>query len=177
MKSFRNVIIMQNHTTILPKLIIWNGGSKKDARAVESYVFNTSNMPVPNPKYNTSGLPYTTVNTSEETYDSYYNENNKLINYPMFFDAMFKGNLWDFHEIDDPRLNPPMNKTFELSIPLCCEELNKLGILNNSGNVMIERKVKINGGTFFQEGVIKEVQADFDSKNKLGKHIKIKGRL
>ena len=177
MKSFRDVVIMQNHTNIFPKLIIWNGGSKKHARAVATHVFNTSNMPNPNPKYNTLGLPYTAVNTSEETYDSYYNENNKLLNYPMFFDAMFKGNLWDFHEIDDPRYNPPMNKNFELSIPLCCEELNKLGILNNSGNVQLERKVKINGGTYFQEGVIKEVTTDFDSKSKLGKHIKIKGRL
>ena len=70
-----------------------------------------------------------------------------------------------------------MNKNFELSIPLCCEELNKLGILNNSGNVQLERKVKINGGTYFQEGVIKEVTTDFNSKSKLGKHIKIKGRL
>lgn len=177
MKEFSEAIIMQNHTALLPKLIIWNGQSKRAARAVSSYEFNTSNMPIPNTVYNINNLSYQTANQGDETYDNYYNKNNRLINYPMYFDAMFKGNLWDFHQIDDPRFNPPTNKTFELSIPLCCEDVTKLGILNNSGGVNLERKVKVNGGTFYQDGVIKDISLNFSPDGKLGRHIKIKGKI
>ncbi len=177
MNLLKYCIIMQNHTAIFSKLIIWNGklqndGTKRNSRAVREYKSGGS-MPNPNAKYNPTGKNYLQVYNSDEV-DS---DNGWLINYPMFFDAMFKGNLWDFHEIDDPRHNPPTNNNFTLSIPLCCEELNKLGILNNSGNVQLERKVKINGDTFYQEGVIKGIEIDFNSKNKLGKHIKIRGRI
>lgn len=172
MRKLEFAIIMQNHTTILPKLIIWDGKTKKAARAVRKYKSGAL-MPVPNSVYNTQAKAYNVVHNTDEV-DS---KNGWLINYPMFFDAMFKGNLWDYHQIDDPRTNPPMNNSFELSIPLCCEDLTKLGVLDRSGNIMIERKVKINAGTFYQEGIIKEIAIDFDSSNKLGKHIKIKGRL
>lgn len=177
MYSYRDVVIMQNHTAILPKLIIWNGKSKVAARAISNYEFNTSNMPVPNIVYNINNLAYQTVNQGDETYDDFFEENNRLINYPMYFDAMFKGNLWDFHQIDAPRFNPPTNNSFELSIPLCCEDVTKLGILNNSGGVNLERKVKVNGGTFYQEGVIENISIHLSPDGKLGRHIKIKGRV
>ena len=95
----------------------------------------------------------------------------------MFFDAQYKGNLWDFHQTDDPRFNPPLNNNFELAIPLCCENIQRLNLLNDSGNINIDRKVKINGGVYYQEGIIEEIELNFSSKNKLGSHIKLKGRI
>ena len=102
----------------------------------------------------------------------------KLFNYPMFFDANFVGNLWDrFHQIDDPRINPPMNKQFELKIPLCCEDIQRLGLVNGAEKIALGRKVKINGGEFYKEGKITEIEANFNSDDNLGKHITIKGIL
>ncbi|MEG0187959.1 MAG: hypothetical protein RR668_04790, partial [Algoriella sp.] len=128
-----------------------------------------------NEKYNTAGIPYNKTDKGEEQYDDFLKENTYLINYPMYFDAQYKGNLWDFHQSEDPRINPNFNKEFELSIPLCCENLKRLNIFNNSGNINIERKVKIDAGQFYKDGIIKEIELNFNSKNSKGRHIKIKG--
>lgn len=174
MEGFDRAILMQNNTTMMPRLIIWDGVSKKAARAVSEYRYGHT-LPSPNYKYNPDGIPYDHENGEDEHYDEYYDRHNWLVNYPMVFDAKYKNNLWDFHETEDPRFNPPINNEFELSIPLCCDTLNRLNIFNDSGNINLERKVKVNGGAFYQEGIIKEISLHFSSKNKLGQHIKIKG--
>ena len=176
MTRFNYSVLMQNNTTMLPRLIIWDGKDKKGAKAQRKFQYEHL-LPSPNDKYNTSGTPYNKTDKGEEQYDSFFKENTYLINYPMFFDADFKGNLWDFHQSEDPRINPNFNKDFELSIPLCCENLHRLNVFNNSSNINIERRVKIDAGEFYKEGIIKEITLNFNSKNKLGRHIKIKGRI
>ncbi len=174
MQRYNYSVLMQNNTTMLPRLIIWDGKTKRAAKAVKKYQYGHL-LPSPNDKYNTSGIPYNQSEKFDYQYDDFLKENTHLINYPMYFDAMYKGNLWDFHQSEDPRINPNFNKEFELSIPLCCENLQSLNIFNNSGNINIERKVKIDGGEFFKDGIIKEIELNFNSKNSKGRHIKIKG--
>lgn len=176
MDRYKYSVIMQNNTTMLPRLIIWDGQTKKAAKPQRKYQYDHL-LPSPNDKYNTEGIPYNKADKGEEQYDSFLKENTYLINYPMFFDAQYKGNLWDFHQSEDPRINPAFNKEFELSIPLCCENLQRLNIFNDSGNINIERKVKIDAGEFYKDGIIKEIELNFDSRNNRGRHIKIKGRI
>lgn len=176
MLSYRRAILMQNHTTLLPRLIIWDGQSKKGARAIGNFNYG-GNLPSPNPRYNPNGIPYNIANEEDHQYDEYYDEHATISNYPMVFDAQYNGNLWQFHETDDPRLNPPINNQFELAIPLCCDTLNRLKVFENSGSINLERRVKINGGTYYTDGIIKEISLHFSSKNKLGQHIKIKGLI
>ncbi|MDK7375959.1 hypothetical protein QP519_10475 [Weeksella virosa] len=176
MKHYKGVVLMQNHTTMLPRLIIWDGKDKQAAKAVKSYQYGGV-MPSPNDIYNTGGIPYDQTNKAGEQYDEFYKEYNYVINYPMFYDAQYKGNLWDFHQTKDPRFNPVMNKEFELSIQLCAEALHRLNILENSGNVNIERKVKIDAGEYYKEGIIKEIEINFDGRKNKGRYIKIKGTV
>lgn len=176
LEHFKGAILMQNETVSIPKLIIWDGQSKRFAKAKFWHQFG-GNMPAPNPVYN-PGKKYTEVHVNDVPYDDYYNEFNKLYNYPLAFDAMFTGNLYDrFHQIDDPRINPPLNKNFELKISLCLDDLERLGVLDESENVAIGRKVKLDGGQYYKEGYIDEVELSFDPFDKLGRWIKIKGTM
>lgn len=176
-KNFRSVVLMSNHTLMLKKLIIWDGQSKLAARAKIFYNYGV-NEPTPNSLYNPTGQNYHSFHSADITYDTFYNEPMKLFNYPFFFDANFVGNLWDkFHQIDDPRFNPPMNKTFDLKIALCCEDVKKLGLLNGGENIGVGKKVKLNGGQFYKEGRITEIEASFDPTDKMGRYIRLKGKV
>lgn len=169
----KGCLVMQNHTTMFPKLIIWDGKSKRNAKAKYWHTFNV-NEPIPNPIYNDK--PYKEIHPEDERRDSYYNENCKLYNYPMSFDAKFTGNLYDrFHQIDDPRVNPPMNKKFKLKIPLCTADILKLGLYDDGDIKGLGAKVKLNAGTYYKEGKITEINVNFDPTDKLGRYIELKG--
>lgn len=175
MREYKYNLIIQNDTLTMPKLLIWDGESKRSAKVKWNYQFNV-NMPPVNGVNNPTGINYKGIHQFDYDYDDYYNENNKLINYPLAFDANFTGNLYDrFHQIDDPRVNPPMNKNFELKIQLCTPELIRLGVFDGSSDIAIGRKVKLNAGQFYKEGTIEEIELSFDASDKLGRWIKIKG--
>jgi len=175
MKKYKYNLIIQNDTLTLPKLLIWDGQSKKAAKVKYYHQFN-GNMPPPNVNNNAGGKTYHQIHSDDIAYDDYYDENNKLFNYPLAFDGNFVGNLYDrFHQIDDPRVNPPMNKNFELKIQLCTPELIRLGVFDGSSDIAIGRKVKLNAGQFYKEGTIEEIELSFDASDKLGRWIKLKG--
>ncbi|WP_378178570.1 hypothetical protein [Chryseobacterium zhengzhouense] len=175
MREYKYNLIIQNDTLTMPKLLIWDGQSKRSAKVKWQYQFNGS-MPPANGVNNPTGRTYKQVHQDDIEYDDYYNENNKLINYPLAFDANFTGNLYDrFHQIDDPRVNPPMNKNFELKIQLCIPELERLGVFDGSADIAIGRKVKLNAGQYYKEGTIEEIELSFDASDKLGRWIKLKG--
>ncbi|VXB03252.1 hypothetical protein [Chryseobacterium sp. 8AT] len=175
MREYKYNLIIQNDTLTMPKLLIWDGESKRSAKVKWNYQFNV-NMPPVNGVNNPTGINYKGIHQFDYDYDDYYNENNKLINYPLAFDANFTGNLYDrFHQIDDPRVNPPMNKNFELKIQLCTPALIRLGVFDGSSDIAIGRKVKLNAGQFYKEGTIEEIELSFDASDKLGRWIKLKG--
>ena len=175
MREYKYNLIIQNDTLTMPKLLIWDGESKRSAKVKWNYQFNV-NMPPVNGVNNPAGINYKGIHQFDYDYDDYYNENNKLINYPLAFDANFTGNLYDrFHQIDDPRVNPPMNKNFELKIQLCTPALIRLGVFDGSSDIAIGRKVKLNAGQFYKEGTIEEIELSFDASDKLGRWIKLKG--
>lgn len=151
--------------------------SKRNARAKSWHTFRF-NLPTPNSIYNTAQIPYDQSHTEDIKFDDYYNEFCKLYNYPMAFDAQFEGNLYDrFHQIEDPRVNPPMNKSFKLKIPLCTEDILKLGLYDDGDIKGLGMKVKLDAGTYYKEGKIEEINISFDDTDKLGRWIEIKGTV
>lgn len=99
----------------------------------------------------------------------------RLVNYPMYFAPQWKGGMWDrFHFIDDPRRNPKLGWNWNLKIELCCEDLNKLKLLGDGRSVVLADKVKL-PLPFYETGRIKEITASYDSTNRYGKYIEIKG--
>jgi len=166
-KSFRGYLIMKSDQTSVPKLIIWDGVDTRIAKAVYKYEYK-SLLPVPNTFYNTD--TYDIVH--EEDYDDYYNYRGRLYNYPMFFDAKFKGNLYErFWQSEDPRLQAPLNKTWEVEILNCCDNVKRLGLSSNAENIKIGAKVKLFATGFYSTGTLTEIEI------KYGRSIKLKGKL
>jgi hypothetical protein len=99
----------------------------------------------------------------------------ELCNYPMFFNSKFTENIYDFlHWIDDTRINPSTSREWTLKIELCCEDLQRLGVLNDASDIKLLGKV-ILPTQFYNEGKIKEITVDYDSSNEIGKNISLKG--
>lgn len=171
--DYDGYLLMKGDTSELPKLIIWDGQSTRIARAVKKYAYPAP-LPVPNSFYNTK--PYGIIH--EEEYDSWYDKHGGIYNYPMCFDAMFQGNLYDrFFQIEDPRRNPLLNKTWELSIYNCCDNLKRLGVEGNGSTVAIGQKVRLFAAGFYTDGLITEVEVCYNISESLGKYIKIKGKI
>lgn len=200
-------LLLQSEVTALPKLVIWNGDSYLNARAImnKSAWDNTSPNPMPeiNPVYN--NLPETgpqswKVRHTPDTFvvgsgltigpslDGEYFVGNlfnapiarqpaQLLNYPMYFEPFYYDTLYDwFHFIDDPRRNPVMNMNFTLKIRLCCEDIVKLGILNDADLVALNQKIK---GTypFYPDMKIREIEASYDTADTYGMYLQISGTL
>lgn len=160
---------------------------------------NGSNFPMPTPNtvYNENGLPWyvyhfpqTYVTGSALSFGSsplgkytvqeyfgidFYARPAELCNYPMFFSSKFTENIYDFfHWIDDTRINPSTSREWSLKIELCCEDIQRLKVLNDASDIPLLGKVLL-PGTFYNEGKITEITVDYDSSNEVGKHIAIKG--
>ncbi len=171
--GLKGYLIMKGDTAAYPKLIVWDGVNPRKAIAVSQFEYN-SVMPAANTFYNT--LPYSQVHP--EDYDDFYNMRGRLYNYPMYFDAMFKGNLYEnFWQIDDPRLNPLLNKDWELQIRNCCENLKRLGLDNGAKNIKIGHQVRLYASGYYTDGPIEEIEVSYDTDDKNGKYIKLKGKL
>lgn len=103
-----------------------------------------------------------------------------LVNYPMYFEPHFKGTLWDwFHWIDDPMRYPRLNKDFEIKIPLCCEDVDKLKLVNTRNGMRLLYPVLLDT-PFYNIGLITSIKAVYktdmgDAESNIGQHIVIKG--
>lgn len=104
-----------------------------------------------------------------------------LVNWPMYFTPYFKGSMWDmFHWIDSPYNNPQLHKKWSLKIPLCKEDIEKLGLTSDGGEVKLLSAVTLDT-PFYDSGVITDIIVDYgngDSTNGspvTGQTIELKG--
>lgn len=104
-----------------PRLLLWDGASLERAKVVRVAPEDV----VPAPFYNPLGASYLDRNTFQ------YNPVGGLLlfNYPMYFDSLFAGNLFDgFHdEVDNPLKSMDTHQTFSMGTDLCCDVLDALG--------------------------------------------------
>jgi len=99
----------------------------------------------------------------------------RLVNYPMYFQPEYLGTLWDyFHWIDDPRYNPGMNMSWKAYIDLCCDDLDKLGLIGD-GTAAKNLNSILLPFPYYPKGIIKQIGVSYDSSNVLGKYIEITG--
>ena len=194
-------LLLRGETAALPKIIIWDGQSYLNAKAVKTKAAwdNVATQPMPdiNPVYNVTPelwkerhAPQTKVlgkaiqNNPNGVYlitslinTTYASSPALLVNYPMYFEPYYYDTLWDlFHWIDDPKRFPKMNQSFNLKIPYCCEDANKLGILNDASNIELARKIK---GTnpYYPDMRIENIRVIFDNEDTYGKSIELRGTL
>lgn len=190
-------ILMQGEICTQPKMIIWDGGSYLNAKAIRIKVMTANNgtQPQINPYYNTTGGAYDQFHQPQtnvlgnfiapQTYGAYTVQGlltgaitrpAYLVNYPAFWDANYYDNLWDwFHWIDDPIRNVFMNQSFTVKIENCCDDLKRLGVFNNGGGVALKRKVKVDNK--YQAGEITQITVSYKTDDIDGQFIEIKGRL
>lgn len=84
-----------------------------------------------NPYYNIDSVDYYAEHPAHDADPANYFGTvvTKVYNYPTYIDANYTGNLFDrFHEYDNPLKNPLLNQTWEGSVDLCCDWLNRLGV-------------------------------------------------
>lgn len=191
-------LLLKDETCALPKLIIWDGQSYTNARAVKTkcswpglpaplpqinHPYN--NYPSPTP-WNVRYPPQTfvigsnlTIPTSPKGYyyvSDYFGiqvakQPAYLMNYPMYFEAGYLETLWDrFHWIDDPKRNPRHNLTWSCKVELCCDTLQQLEAFAQGAT---GRTVKL-PLNFYPNGVIKEITVDYETSD-LGQHILLRG--
>lgn len=104
-----------------PRLLLWDGISLNRAKVVRV----SPGAIVPNTYYNPSGSSYTTLNTFQYTpVGGLF-----IFNYPMYFDSLFTGNLYDrfLDELDNPLKSLDTNQSFDFYTDLCCDMLDILG--------------------------------------------------
>lgn len=190
-------LLIQEETIGLPKLLIWDGQSYENAKAAKflsAYPITGYAQPDPNGQYNKNfdawhGLhePETAVRGSGLTLPPIqpgyylvtdfsgareYKSPALLVNYSMYFAPEFKGGLWDrFHWIDDPNKRAPALKNGYVKLEMCCELLQLLQVFGDGSATVLGEKIALPDG---RDGVIAEIEADYDTQNTLGKHVIIK---
>lgn len=189
-------LLMKDEICSLPKVIIWDGESHLNAKAIKykTATINQGNAPQINPYYNNTfkawevlHFPDTNVlgnflapqnwgaYTVQGTFVSTITRPAYLVNYPMFFDDRFYDNMWDwFHWIDDPLRNVFMNQSFRLKIENCCADLNRLEVFN-LGNAGLTKKIQLDNK--YQAAKITEVTVSYQADDIDGQYIEIKGLL
>lgn len=103
------------------RLILWDGESLNRAKAVQ--VDPTAIEA--NLFYNPTAIPYTTDNQFQYTPVGGL----KVMNYPMYFDSFYVGNLYDRFQdaLDNPLKSLDTHQSFEFYTDLCCDVLDALG--------------------------------------------------
>lgn len=198
-----HALLLQSETAVLPKLLIWDGVTYENARAVKLKAAypGVSNLPTPdiNSSYNEMNQTWDTLHFPETDvrgkgltfpgspngvyrFSDYFGiilEDRPaiLINYPLYFEPNFKGTLWDrFHWIDDPNRARRMNYKWSCRIELCCEDLKKLGLLNMATDVALGERVRLPFGPN-EMGTITEITVSYKSDSETGRYIELKGTL
>lgn len=192
-------LLLKDDVITLPKILIWDGGSIDNARAVRQYYATANNgaQPQINPAYNlnthswdTRHRPDTFVIGSNLTpatspYGSYrvadisttlvnITRPAMLPNYPMYFAHDFYDTLWDwFHFIDDPNRNVILDRDFNFKIENCCPDLKRLKVFDAAGEIQLGAKVKLGDGS---DGVIREISVSYKTSDRMGQFVEIRGK-
>lgn len=191
-------LLLKDETAVLPKLLIWDGESYDNAKAVRTHC-NYPGMSLPTPQINQpynnypsptpweiryqpqtfvigSSLSFASSPPGRYVLQDYFgiqvaNQPATLVNYPMYFEAGYLGTLWDrFHWIDDPNRNPKHHLTWSCKLELCCDQLNTLDVFRKG---LTGSTVKL-PLAFYPNGVIKEITVDYET-SELGQHISLRG--
>ena len=194
-------LLLMDETASFPKILIWDGQSYENAKAVKPYpaypLGANNNPPQINYKYNSEPwyvrhAPETfvagsslTIGSSPKGYykvqDYWLTEISKqpamLVNYPMYFNPYFEGTLWDlFHWVDDPKKNPTALKTVEFKLSLCKEVLDVLKVWQSASDIVLGLKCKVNN-SFLCEAKIKEISVVYKTDGEYGQHVVNKGEM
>lgn len=190
-------LLIQSETTTLSKILIHDGSSMLNAKAfrphsVISGVIGSGATPTINTKYNiptpqvwsivhppkdkvqgnqsppSNGVYTVTKPGGNITKPAW------LVNYPMYFDHRFEGTLWDwFHWIDDPAFNPGTNRTITARLELCADTIERLGVLNDSQDIILGQKIKTSD-PLTPEATITSIEISYDTSDEDGMYIQIK---
>jgi hypothetical protein len=196
-------LLMQSDLSALPKVLIWDGQDYLNAKAVKPKAAWDGIAPQPmpdiNPIYNItpelwkqrhapetfvlgSGLTLGPSPNGRYFVGNFFNapiadSPALLVNYPMYFEPYYYDTMWDwFHWIDDPRKNPTLNQSWRVKLPYCCEDAQKLGILNNAEGIELGRRVKGTNG-YYPDMKIEDILVSFDNEDTYGKYIQLSGTL
>jgi hypothetical protein len=161
---YSGIIKLRGDGTInTPKIVRWDGTSSLiNARAVKQAVgtiqinsyYNVSNVAYENQSFGTGNW---------ETIDF-------VFNYPLMIDANYKNNLFDtYHETtDNPMIVNITNKSVTLVIPFCCENIELVGLDEDSQRI-VGKIVKVKDGEYM---LVQECEVSYVDSS-----IKLKGKL
>lgn len=150
----------------VPELLLWNDGRAYPANT-NVIGYSLGFIPAVPGKYTI--IDWFGINVSQNAAI--------LVNYPLFFNPYYRDSMWDwFHWIDDPYRLPRLRKEWHLKIPLCDEDLNKLGLIGDGMNAKLLQSVLLDA-TFYNQGVITDINVGYDTGNELGtgQYIQLKG--
>ena len=121
--ELKNSVRLATNVINVPRLLLWDRATPMDqAKAL------TAVNPAQNPYYNVDGNTYYQEHPSFDAPGGYFGGTvTEIANYKMFIDAKFTGNLFRFHEYDNPLKNPQSLQTFEADVDLCCETAELFG--------------------------------------------------
>lgn len=105
-----------------PRILLWDGVALDRAKVVQA----DPDTIAPSPTYNAAGDSYRTLNTF--LYEPVGGL--RVMNYPLYFDSQFLGNLFDrfMDAIDNPLKSLDTHQSFEFETDMCCEVLDTLGV-------------------------------------------------
>lgn len=152
---YSGAVRLTSEQVLTPRLILWDGASKSRAKAISQ-----TSLPVPNSFYNTAGTPYNVKNNIAQD-----NPDHKVVNYPLYFDSDFQGNLFDsYHdEIDNPLKSKESHQEATWYVDLCTNMLNLFGVFEDQyaviGKIVLLEK-RTNYNVYVRIG---NISVDYDS--------------
>jgi hypothetical protein len=113
--------------------------------------------------------PPNTIDYANQSWgSSIYEPLQKVWNYPLYFDAKYKGNLYELHKTtDDPFIVNLLNKSVSFYLALCKETIELLGVSNENGKI-IGKVVRISAS---EKILVEDVEINYSNM-----YIKIQGR-
>lgn len=143
----RDILLMNQHNAFNYKFMIWNPSSGlENARVERSYSNSFTGGPV-------VGNYFEPALGGELVIENVPLDENKLFNYPMFFNENNTNNLYSlFHYIDNPRLPGTKIFNFNFSFSFDCGELDAIDF---------SKTIRIRVGNTIKFGEIKELKIDF----------------
>ena len=203
-KYVNNAIYLQGDVVDTGRIIIWDGNSMLNARAMRLHSgvmssASTKPMPTPLQPYNANSEPFDkmhprqtkvrglggtfgtqTPNAFEVRFagmNVYLKEPCELPNTPMYFNAGFQGGLWDWWWfIEDPRHMQKMGLKWSVEIENCCDDRSHLNVYTHSGTLKLGYTVKL-PLPYINTGVIEEIEINYKPKKDEGRIIRLSGTV